>query len=536
MKNTRKILTLLLLFNLSSLFAQQIEWQNTIGGSGDDWLHSISQTSDGGYILGGWSYSNISGDKTENSQGGEDYWVIKLNASGNIQWQNTIGGSNVDRVYSISQTFDGGYIIGGASASNISSDKTENSQGFDDYWVIKLDTNGNIQWQNTIGGSGSDALRDIYQTSDGGYILGGYSTSNISGDKTENSQGFDDYWVIKLDTAGNIQWQNTIGGNGIDRLFTVLQTSDGGYALGGFSTSNISGDKTENSQGNEDYWVVKLDTSGSILWQNTIGGNGSDVLQTLSQTFDGGYIIGGFSNSNISGDKIENSKGYNDYWIVKLDASGNILWQNTIGGSDDDYLYSISQNPDGSYILGGTSKSNISGDKIENSQGASDYWIVKLDTLGSIQWQNTIGGSGDDWLLSGTQTSDGGYVFGGRSNSDISGDKTENSQGLNDYWVVKILSDSTTNVDILSINPYKIDVYPTIATHVIHLSISPFMQSYLVIDLYNESGQYVCRLFNNKTITRNIEMDFDLSFLDCGKYFIRVNQSKNSSVRFIKVE
>ncbi len=174
---------------------------------------------------------------------------------------------------------------------------------------------GTIQWQNTIGGSGSEALFSIVQTSDGGYILGGYSHSNISGDKTENSNGATDYWIVKTDARANIQWQNTIGGSGYDYLTSIDQTSDGGYILGGYSSSNISADKTENSIGNSDYWIVKTDSLGVIQWQNTIGGSELDVLSSIAQTSDGGYILGGYSNSDISGDKTENSNGN---WITGL--------------------------------------------------------------------------------------------------------------------------------------------------------------------------------------------------------------------------
>jgi type IX secretion system substrate protein len=438
MKAKRIFLTLLVLFNINSFFAQEIEWQNTIGGNSSDYFRSISQTGDGGYILGGNSWSDISGDKTENSQGNGDYWVVKLDASGVILWQNTIGGADWDQLIDISQTTDGGYILGGSSESSISGDKTENSQGGSDYWVVKLDTSGVIQWQNTIGGDFNDYFQSFAQTTDGGYILGGYSNSNISGDKTENSVGSFDYWVVKLDASGVIQWQNTIGGNDADQLFSISQTTDGGYMLGGYSRSNISGDKTENSLGSFDYWVVKLDASGVIQWQNTIGGNAADQLFSISQTTDGGYILGGSSLSINSGDKTEIKQGFQDYWVVKIDASGIIQWQNTIGGNGDDLLYSISQTADGGYILGGWSDSPISGDKTENSQGAIDYWVVKLDASGIIVWQNTIGGADWDQLNAISQTTDGGFILGGSSNSVISGDKTENSNGDYCYWVVKL--------------------------------------------------------------------------------------------------
>jgi PKD repeat protein len=430
------------------VFTPTIQWQNTIGGNSNDELQSIQQTTDGGYILGGYSNSNVSGDKTEASLY-NDYWIVKLSVAGTIEWQNAIGGNQTDYLQSIQQTTDGGYILGGTSNSDISGDKTEPSQGNDDYWVVKLTATGAIEWQNTIGGSSIDRLKSIQQTTDGGYILGGYTASGISGDKTEALQGAYDYWIIKLTATGTIEWQNTIGGNNYDYLESIQQTTDGGYILGGYSASGISGDKTEASQGYEDYWVIKLTTTGAIEWQNTIGGSSGDYLRSIQQTTDGGYILGGYSNSGISGDKTEANQGSFDYWVIKLAATGAIEWQNTIGGSSNDYLQSIQQTTDGGYILGGYTASGISGDKTEANQGSFDYWVVKLAATGNIQWQNTIGGSSVDYLSDIQQTTDGGYILGGYSQSGISGDKTETSQGYTDYWVVKI-SGISTNPTIAS--------------------------------------------------------------------------------------
>ena len=333
----KTICTSLILFSflLNTTNAQipTIEWQNTIGGDQDDLLHSVKQTSDGGYILGGHSKSGISGDKTEDVIGmfDFDYWVVKLDGLGNIVWQNTIGGNSVDELYSVQQTSDGGYILGGLSYSDLSGDKTESYLGVSDYWVVKLDGLGNIVWQNTIGGNQNDELHSVQQTSDGGYILGGFSDSGISGDKTEARMGpvgFQNYWVVKLDGSGTIVWQNTIGGNHHDRLYSVQQTSDGGYILGGSSCSDISGDKTENDMHEGDYWVVKLDGSGNVVWENTIGGWAGawfgDELYSVQQTSDGGYILGGYSYSDLSGDKTEANLGENDYWVVKLTPDPSI--------------------------------------------------------------------------------------------------------------------------------------------------------------------------------------------------------------------
>jgi len=303
-----------------SLFSQPvIEWDKTIGGNLHDALRNgLQQTTDGGYILGGSSESDISPDKTENSKGSNDYWVVKLDSTGIVQWDKTIGGNSSDALYRLEQTTDRGYILGGSSVSDSSGDKTENSKGDWDYWLVKIDSTGIVQWDKTIGGNSDDVLRSLQQTTDGGYVLGGWSSSDISGDKTENSTGLSDCWVVKLDASGTVQWDNTIGGNSIDALHSLQQTSDGGYMLGGYSDSNISGDKTGSSKGGDDYWVVKLDSSGVVQWDNTIGGNSTDWLYSLQQTTDGGYILGGFSDSDNSGDKTENDKGGNDYWVVKL--------------------------------------------------------------------------------------------------------------------------------------------------------------------------------------------------------------------------
>ena len=244
----KKLTTLIILvFIFSCAVAQEIEWQNTIGGNGHDQLRAVRQTGDGGCILGGASVSNISGDKTENSNGDYDYWIVKTDAAGNIQWQNSIGGSGYDYLIAIEQTNDMGYILGGFSSSDSSGDKAENNWDTSsityDYWIVKTDSLGNIQWQNNIGGNGVDQLSSIQQTADGGYILGGFSNSNISGDKAENCLGPWDYWIVKTDSLGNIQWQNTIGGNGVDDLESIKQTADGGYILSGVSGSGISGDK-----------------------------------------------------------------------------------------------------------------------------------------------------------------------------------------------------------------------------------------------------------------------------------------------------
>jgi hypothetical protein len=416
------------------------QWDKRFGGDqGGESINSLQQTTDGGYILGGNSSSGISGDKTETSRGNDDFWVVKINNSGTKEWDKRFGGGGTDVINSLQQTADGGYILGGNSNSGAGGDKTEASRGNYDYWIVKIDENGTKQWDKRYGGSLADNLNALQQTADGGYILGGRSASGISGDKSEASQGSDDFWVVKIDENGLIKWDKTFGGGSNDQIHSLQQTADGGYILGGYSNSGISGDKTEANQGFFDYWVIKIDENGVKQWDKTFGGSQNDLLFSLQQTIDGGYILGGYSASGISGDKTEASQGGDDFWVVKIDENGVKVWDKTFGGNDVERLFSLQQTTDGGYILGGESLSGISGDKTETSRGNFDFWVVKINVAGTKEWDKTFGGNENERLYSLQQTADGaGYILGGRSLSGISGDKTEASRGGFDFWVVRI--------------------------------------------------------------------------------------------------
>lgn len=524
MKKTITLLTLLL--NTVVIYAQDpsILWQRTIGGSGDETLYSIKQTPDGGYIVGGASGSDISGDKTDASNGFFDIWIVKADAEGNIEWQNSIGGNALDDLHSIELTPDGGFIACGESTSDISGDKTENSRGLDDYWIVKLDASGNVEWDKTIGGSDSESFPQIRVSNDS-YLISGDSWSNISGDKTENAIGEDDYWLLKLDLSGNIIWQKTIGGSSYDSFSTMALTHDGGCILGGYSDSNISGNKTENSKGGYDFWIVKLDSSGDIVWDKTIGGSGTDVLNSIVQTLDNGFLLSGRSSSDISGDKTENSEGESDFWIVKLASNGTIEWQNTIGGNDIDQAYSANQTSDGGYIIGGFSRSTISGDKTENGQGNFDCWLVKINNVGIIEWQNTIGGSEIDGITSVMQSSDGSYILGGNSQSNISGDKSENSRGGQDYWIIK-------HAQTLGIeeNPFAtaITLYPNPTKNILQLNTQD--KTIDQVNIYIMTGSKVLQL-DVDTVSPTV----DVSSLATGVYYVQLYSGKNVALKkFVK--
>jgi len=482
---------------LSSPFAAAqtgpaIVWQHALGGDDDDVLTAVDQTADGGFIVAGYSKSGIVGDKTIGSKGGDDFWMLQLDSVGAVKWQRVFGGAAADQAFAVLQTADGGYFIAGTSKSGVSGDKTELNYGGTDYWVVRTDGAGVHQWQNTIGGNGFDDLSCARQTADGGFILGGSSNSNLSGKKIENCLGGRDYWIVKIDTAGQIEWQNTIGGVADDFLYDVIQTPDGGYLAGGNSNSGVSGDKTSASKGLDDYWIVRLDTAGAILWQRTIGGSDVDWLRSVTPAADGGYLLAGGSLSPVSGDKTENTQGSLDYWIVKTDSAGWVQWDNTIGGNDIDYLVSAIPTSGGGFLLGGQSRSGSSGDKTEAGNGFYDCWIVKTDSLGTIEWQNTIGGADGDYMSSLQQTADNGYVLGAYSLSGISGDKTQANNGLLDYWVIRLAPDSITAVaPVSSAGTLAVQLYPNpLAVRSVLVFSNPSGNPF-VLSVFDPSGRLV---------------------------------------------
>ena len=411
-----KLIPLLcLVFATLTLRSQpNIEWQVCFGGTNSDHAHKIRQTPDGGYIVAGSTVSN-NGDVFGNN-GGADFWVLKTSHTGAVQWKKTYGGSNNEEAFSVDLTNDGGYIIVGHTLSN--NLDVSGNHGYYDGWAVKIDGSGNIQWQRALGGSGWEEIWDVQQTEDGGYILAGWATSN-DGDLTIN-QGSLDVWVVKLNSNGTLQWQKSFGGSSEDRGYSIIQTTDGGYLVGGESSS-ADGDAT-NNLGNSDYWVLKLNFEGKIEWQKSLGGASIDRANDVIEAADGGFVLFGqtySTNGDVSG-----NHGNNDQWLVKLNKSGDLEWQKAFGGSNEEYATSIHRTMDGGYVMTGQTQSN-NGDVVGNDGGA-DIWIVKTDALGVLQWQKTLGGTQAEWGNSVQQTIDNGFILAGYSwsnNGDVSGNK-----------------------------------------------------------------------------------------------------------------
>ena len=424
-----------------------INWQKTIGGFADEFLKAegAEVTTDGGRIVGGTSASGIEYEKTDNNRGNFDYWVVKYDKQGNIEWDKTIGGNDYDELMTIHQTKDGGYILAGNSTSNQSGEKSENSRGGFDIWVVKLDKTVNIEWSRTLGGSDNEFVSSTLERRDGGFLIGGYSESNFSGEKTANSKGGYDLWTIKLDRIGNIEWDKTIGGSDNEFNSYLQPTEDGGYVSSGISLSNQSFDKSENCRGGFDFWVVRFDRFGNKKWDKTIGGNADDFVNSMGTITDEGIIIGGASLSNISGEKTENSKGGADYWVVKLNKWGHIEWDKTIGGFSDDYANDLVVTHDHGVALAGVSLSSIGGDKTEYNRNDFDYWIVKLNAKGKLEWEKTLGGFGGDLLYDIQELGDNHYFLSGFSWSWLSVDKAEYQHGGLDLWLIDFSMDKVSN-------------------------------------------------------------------------------------------
>jgi hypothetical protein len=415
----------------SNRFLGVLEWGKTYGGSHEDAAASAVQTQDGNLAVFG-TTSSINGNIGDKIIEENDYWLMLLDLDGNMLWSRTYGGSGDDVGQHVIQTNDLGFAIVGYSMSD--DGDGSNNEGFHDNWILKLDASGNIEWEKSFGFAGHDHAYSVTQTVDGGYFITGFidvTASGGEGNRTGNTamHGVGEYWCHKLDPNGNVEWRRYFGGTNNDRSFAAVQADDGGYVITGFSESDdfdISG-----SKGSYDYWVIKLDGSGNMLWERSFGGSEVDQSRAIVKTRDNGYIIAGNSFST-DGDNASNL-GSSDFLLVKINDLGETVWIKNYGGSEFDYATSIKRANSG-YVLSGYSRS--ADQQLNSNYGDNDFWVLKINEKGEILWQKSFGGSGRDLAFDAIETSEGHVIVVGETES--TDHDIQQNKGRTDVLVIKI--------------------------------------------------------------------------------------------------
>jgi hypothetical protein len=404
----------------------------TYGGTKNDSGQSVVATLDGGYAILGYTQSN-DGDIIEKQDDSFDYWLLKFNAENELQWQKTYGGSADERGNDIIQTQDGGYAVLGFSFS--SDGDVTNNAGLQDYWLAKLDATGNISWQKSFGYQGADSGVSVIQTNDQGYFVSGVLDVTASGGEGNTSRNTNrhaggDYWVLKLNASGDIEWSKYFGGNFTDTPENVVQTDDNGFIIVGGSDSNDT--DISSNIGTYDFWVLRISSIGNLIWEKSFGGDQIDEARAIVKSNDGNYIIAGDTRS--SNNDISNNIGAADLWLIKISPNGDLIWEKTIGGTNFDVARAMVKTQDNGLLLAGSSRS--ADFDVSENKGQNDAWALKLDIEGNLQWETTIGGSNIDFGYSIAELNDTSIVLVGDSTSS-DGDITEN-KGFTDLLLIKI--------------------------------------------------------------------------------------------------
>lgn len=480
-----------------------IEWQQS-AGSGVDKIFSLEPTFDSGYITVGHTNANECHECA-------DVVVIKRDRNGLPLWRKVYGGTYYDEARSIRQTFDGGFILAGQSNS-----KDGNITGHhgnlkvEDCWIIKIDKEGNIEWERSVGGDGEDYCRTICQAPDGGYVFAGLTGSSATGDIVDTLP-IGAMFVAKLSTTGSLLWLKTFPI--FDEAYCIEPTFDSGFVVVARGAL-----------------VLKLDSIGTLQWQRQFGGQGDDYFFRIRQTTDSGYICAG-SSSSSNGDLTHNfslpGSGYHDAWLMRLDAQGNRIWGASYGGIDHDEMKSIVQTGDGGFIAAGSTRSPEHDVTGYHGPDGFDAWVIKLSPQLDIEWNKAYGGSGDDYGTDIVNAFDGGYVFvgsAGSNNGDIVG-----ITGA-DVWLVKLGGQSN-----VAWGPHSPEAANGILVTNDLLSLHlPNKGEYFTLHLYNILGQEV-RSFNHTTMNNNdYVFDIDVNALAAGTYtYILKQHSLHRTGKFI---
>lgn len=350
---------------------------------------------------------------------------------GEITQLQLMGGSAFDSARAIIPTNDGGFAVL-ACAESVNQDLAGKPWPGADYWLLKFDKDFSLAWANTYGGTNDDQAHDLVQTADNGFALIGYSKSD-DGDAS-NNEGFHDNWIVKVDAQGNFEWEKSFGFSGHDHSYTILQYNDG-FAIGGFldvTASGGAGSTDRNLHGVGEFWVHRLDLDGNIIWRKYFGGTHDDRIHSIAKADDGGIVLAGYTESPDF--DVSENNGTNDFWVVKVDANGDMLWENTFGGTEFEFANSITNGPNNTYVVAGSAISSNA--DVSANFGNADMWVIKIDDNGNLLWEQNYGGSQFDSVNEISPALSGGYWIAGHSRSnDI--DLTANN-GQNDAILMKI--------------------------------------------------------------------------------------------------
>lgn len=415
-------------------------WDEDYAWGGDQYDHLkdiVENDKDYSITSAGDTYTSSNTDISGNSNGLADYWIVKIDTAETILFEKILGGDTTEILTTLLLTDDDGFLLAGSSASGKNGDKSQNSKGGFDFWIVKLSETGNVQWDRTIGGNKDDFLHFAMKTDDGGYLLGGSSLSDQGGDKSDPNLGYEDYWMVKVNGSGTVLWDRTYGGDSTDVLTSIAQKGNSFY-VGGYSASDSSGTKLTDSYRGFDNWIVKTSKNGTEQNQWLFGGDEDDFLEEVrAHPQANGVWVAGTSYSGNTGNKTSGNNGLGDFWIYTLSADGIKVIDVSFGSSQLDLCKDMETSPEGSAIIGGSS-AGANGSKNSGTNGGIDNWIIKVDTFGVKYWDVNYGGAQDDSLEAIFIKCDRGLLVGSASESPISGDRTKVNYGDFDYWAYKL--------------------------------------------------------------------------------------------------
>ncbi len=499
----RKTFIFLLTLFSSIIIAQTpvLEWSKVYGGSGTDLPLRTISTLDGGNLIFG-NTNSTNGDFADND-GGADIFILKTNPTGEILWSKTYGGSGIESFKDVAPLDDGTYTIVGTSSSR--NGDVAGNYGLGDVWLFQIDEEGTIIWNMNYGSDEVDNGGAIISTDDGGFI--------VVGEQRNNVDYMRDGYVFKINADKELVWEKTFGGSNNDHFNGIEKKLNGNFLISGYTNSN-NGDISD-FKGSVDAWVVEIDSDGNLIWSKTFGGTQLDFVYSTIQNNSSEFLIVGHTMSTNY--DITDNNGGNDAWVIKLNQDGNVIWSKTYGGSEMEFAQSITQLPEGGYMITGVSESN-DGD-LNHNYGERDVWLFQIDEDGELVWQSNLGGSLEDEGTSISIVDQKLFVAAKSFSSD--GDVGEN-KGDSDVWLMKFnLEKLSTN----EMNLINISVYPNPVKDYLYISSDQIIKE---IKLYDISGKEIIHM---KTYSTNSKLNME-SF-NPGIYTLQI--IKNASIQTKKM-